>query len=135
MKPKRRHHINKVDGGYVVRIRREGYQRYAFRTTLRAAMAVRDEFLAGRPIILPRPSFAKKAHSNTGYVGICETHHRSRRRAYPCFAVSWAAAPLKQRTRFFRFDSPRTRTKALRDAIAFRAEMIEERLRRERRKK
>jgi len=131
VKPKRPHHINKVHGGYVVRIRREKVQRYAFRTTLRAAIAIRDEFLAGHPVVLPRPAFATKAHSNTGLVGICETHKPSRgKKTYPCFAVSWAPAPREQRTRFFHFDSPRQRAKALRDAIAFRAAMLEERLRR-----
>ena len=132
MKPKRLHHINKIQDGIVVRVRRENLQRYAFRTTLKAALAVRDEFLAGHLIEYPRPSFSTKAHSNTGYVGICETHQRSRRKKYPCYAVSWAPAPREQQTRFFRFDSPRSRAKALREAIAFRSAMVEERSRRDR---
>src|SRR4029434_4942463 len=102
MKPKRLHHINKIHDGVVVRVRRENLQRYAFRTTLKAALAVRDEFLAGHLIEYPRPSFSTKAHSNTGYVGICETHQRSRRKKNPCYAVSWAPAPREQQTRFFR---------------------------------
>jgi hypothetical protein len=132
MKPRRLHHINKIHDGYVVRIRREGVQRYAFRTTLKAALAVRDAFLAGLPVECPPQSFSTKAHSNTGHVGICETHHRSRHKKYPCFAVSWAPARREQRTRFFHFDNPRTRAKALREAIAFRSAMVEERLRRDR---
>jgi hypothetical protein len=107
-------------------------QRYAFRTTLRAALAVRDGFLTGQPIECPQPSHSTKAHSNTGHVGICETHKRSGRKKYSCYAVSWAPAPREQRTRFFHFDSPRSRAKALREAIAFRSAMVEERLRRDR---
>ena len=85
MKLARIHHINKCPGGYLVRIRRATLQRQAWRMTLKAAIAIRDEFLAGLPIELPRPSFATKAHSNTGHAGICETYSRKGRKKYPAF--------------------------------------------------
>ncbi len=57
----------------------------------------------------------RKATSNTGHVGITETHVKGR----PCFSVSWRPSRYEGRHRTIYF-TPEMRAAALQTAIEFR---------------
>jgi hypothetical protein len=110
--------------GWLVQVKRSGIKYQAFfgygpdrAASLQRAIAERDRFYD----LYGRYATGHKPRSNTGLCGISETTKWSHGRPYECFSVSFQRGAVGMKR--FRYRTPGDRSRALRDAVAYRARL------------